>query len=137
MKIFYSTSVPTQTEYFQLFQSTGWNRDYKLTESELYMSIQNSTLCISAYDEQKLIGFGRMLSDRIAHAVLFDVIVSPDYQRNGIGSKITEMLIDKCKQSKIRDIQLFCATGKIGFYKKLGFKERPERAPGMEMRLRY
>ena len=48
-----------------------------------------------------------------------------------------EMLIEECKRLQIRDIQLFCAKGKIGFFEKLGFKNRHEDGPGMEIRNRY
>ena len=132
-----TTSLPTQHKYFKLFETTGWNKEYKLTSKELYQSIQNSSYCISAYENNKLIGFGRMLSDRIAHAVLFDVIVLPEFQRNGIGSKIMEKLLEECRKNKIRDIQLFCASEKLGFYKKFGFEVRSEDGPGMEIRFRF
>jgi ribosomal protein S18 acetylase RimI-like enzyme len=137
MNINITASLPTEQEYFELFETTGWNADYKLTSGELFQSIQNSFYFVSAYKDEKLVGFGRMLSDGIAHAVLFDVIVDPEHQRKGIGKKITEMLIEECKRLKIRDIQLFCAKGKIDFYKKLGFQSRSDDGPGMEIRLRY
>ena len=132
--IAFKTSLPSAEEYFKLFESTSWNKDYKLTSEELYQSIQNSSYCISAYNNEKLVGFGRMLSDGIAHAVIFDVIVLPKFQGTGIGSEIMEKLLEECRKNKIRDIQLFCADGKIGFYKKFGFKARPENCPGMEIR---
>ncbi len=137
MRINFSTELPKQKEYFHFFETTSWNKEYKLTSKELLQSIQNSSYCISAYNNEKLVGFGRMLSDGIAHAVIFDVIVLPEFQGNGIGGMITEMLIEECKRLKIRDIQLFCADGKIGFYEKFGFKIRSGNRPGMEIRLRY
>lgn len=137
MKIRFNNDLPTADQFYNLFITTGWNDDYKLTSAELYLALQNSFYLVCAYHEEELIGLGRMLSDGIAHAVLFDVIVTPKYERNGIGSKIMKDLLAKCKDLKIRDIQLFCAEGKIGFYKKFGFEPRPEKAPGMEIKLRY
>ena len=119
MKPLLTTSLPTQQEYFELFETTNWNQDYKLTPEELIISIQNSSYCISAYYNEKLIGFGRMLSDGVVHAVIFDVIVIPKFQRKSIGSVIMEKLLEECKRNKIRDVQLFfCANGKTDFYKK-------------------
>ncbi len=132
-----TTSLPTQHEYFNLFETTGWNKDYKLTLEELYQSILNSSYCISAHVDDNLVGFGRILSDGIVHAVLFDVIILPEFQRNGIGSRIMEKLLEECRKNKIRDIQLFCANGKLEFYKKFGFEVRSEDSPGMEIRLRF
>lgn len=137
MKINLSTKFPKRKEYFELFETTGWNKAYQLSPEELYKSIQNTSYCISAYSNKKFVGFGRMLSDRIVHAVIFDVIVLPEIQGNGIGSKIMEKLLEKCRKDKIHDIQLFCADGKIEFYEKFGFKARPEDGPGMEIRNLY
>ncbi|MCF7793735.1 MAG: GNAT family N-acetyltransferase [Candidatus Cloacimonetes bacterium] len=137
MKIDFKNDLPEADQFYDLFITTGWNEDYKLTSSELYLALQNSYYVVCAYHKDEFVGLGRMLSDGIAHAVLFDVIVSPKFERNGIGSKIMKNLMTKCKELKIRDIQLFCADGKIEFYKKFGFVSRPQNAPGMEIRLRY
>jgi len=137
MDLVLTASLPTEQEYLKLFKTTGWNKDYNLTSEELFKSIQNSSYCVSAYDEDKLVGFGRMLSDGVAHAVLFDVIVLPEFQGESIGREITEKLLEVCRSNKIRDIQLFCAIGKIGFYEKLGFKKRSDECPGMEIIIRY
>ena len=51
----------------------------------------------------------------------------------GIGKEIMHLLITKCKKHKIRDIQLFSAKNKAGFYEKLGFKKRPEYSPRMQL----
>ena len=91
---------------------------------------------MSACHKEKLVGFGRMLSDGLLHAVLFDVIVLPEYQRNGIGAEIMNRLLDKCKKHQIRDIQLFCAENKLSFYEKMGFQPRPDNAPGMEIKIK-
>ncbi len=41
-------------------------------------------------------------------------------------------LVEECKRAGIRDIQLFWARGKRGFYEKRGFAARGEEAPGMD-----
>lgn len=77
-------------------------------------------------------GFGRIISDGIVHALILDVIVLPEMQGEGMGKEIMNKLILKCKKHNIRDIQLFCAKDKAGFYEKLGFERRDENAPGMQ-----
>jgi ribosomal protein S18 acetylase RimI-like enzyme len=68
------------------------------------------------------------------HAMIYDLIVSPDFQNQGIGTRILEMLLKRCREANIRDIQLFCARGKQAFYEKRGFVARPQDAPGMQYR---
>ena len=137
LEIYYTNSLPEVEQYFTLFESSGWNKDYKATPEELISTIKESWFSVSAYHKEKLVGFGRMLSDGLLHAVLFDVIVLPDYQRNGIGTEIMKRLLDKCKKHHIRDIQLFCAENKQSFYEKLNFHSRPDNAPGMEIKIKY
>ncbi|NQV19443.1 MAG: GNAT family N-acetyltransferase [Armatimonadetes bacterium] len=137
MKIDYRIELPEKKQYFILFESTGWNEDYKMNADELVQTLRNSWFIYCAYFKNKLVGFGRILSDGFLHAVLFDVIVLPEFQREGIGKEIMKKLIDECKKNNIRDIQLFSARGKQEFYEKLGFEARPENAPGMEIRIKY
>lgn len=132
MDITYSVVLPNKKDFYDLFLSTGWNDEFKLNSDELERAISKSYFTVSAYNGEFLVGFGRIVSDGIIHAMIYEMIIHPDYQRRGIGTEILNRLIQKCKEDKIRDIQLFCARGKKEFYKKHGFVSRPEDAPGMQ-----
>jgi N-acetylglutamate synthase-like GNAT family acetyltransferase len=136
MSIEYKETIPKSNEYYNLFQTTGWNDDYKADENELHRGISNSWYSISAYSHNKeLIGFGRIVSDGVLYALISDVIVDPANQKQGTGSAILENLIQRCKKSNIRVLWLFAASNKSNFYKKFGFSERPGNAPGMQLNL--
>ncbi len=136
MNINYTTSLPDKDQYFKLFESTGWNKNYNLNQDQVFETLLNSWYTISAYQDNKLLGFGRIISDGIMHALILDMIILPGYQNKGIGSSIINKLKEKCFSNKIRDIQLFSAKEKAGFYLKHGFTVRPENAPGMEIKLK-
>lgn len=129
----YTEELPTQDQFFDLFLTTGWNKKYELSKEELYEALKNSWYSISIFDNKQLVGFGRMICDGVVHALILDVIIHPDFQAKGIGKEVMSKLVTKCKEHKIRDIQLFSAKDKGGFYEKLGFKNRAETSPGMEM----
>ena len=132
MKINFRPEVPDVDQFWNLFQTTGWNERYQLLAEELARALQSSWYVLSVYDGERLVGFGRLVSDGVVHAMLYDLIVLPEYQGQGIGGKILERLVEKCKGVGVRDIQLFCAVGKRGFYEKRGFAARPDNAPGMQ-----
>ncbi len=134
MAIVYETTLPPKQQLFELFETTGWNAEYGVDADQLYSVFQNSWYYISAYDNDRLVGVGRLISDGLLHALILDMIVHPEYQLKGIGRRILEDLVDKCKAAKIRDIQLFCVKGKKGFYEKNGFRPRSENGPGMEIK---
>lgn len=134
MSIRLSEALPDKNEYFALFLTTGWNTQYRASPDEVEQANANSWLTVSAYDGDKLVGFGRVLTDFVLHAMIFDMIVLPEHQGHGIGTLILDRLVSRCKALGIRDIQLFCARGKRGFYEKNGFEVRAEDAPGMQLR---
>jgi GNAT superfamily N-acetyltransferase len=134
MEIAYRAELPPREEYFKLFNTTDWNKEYRVSAEELEFVNKNSWYVVSAYHGKKLVGFGRVITDYLLHAMIYDMIILPGYQNRGIGTRILEMLVRKCKEHHIRDIQLFCAKGKRTFYKKNSFQARPDDAPGMQLR---
>jgi len=126
------SEIPDGDQFWELFQTTGWNENYQLSPEELVQALRSSWYMLGAYDDGRLVGFGRLVSDGILHAMIYELIVLPDYQGQGIGGKMLEKLVKKCQQAGVRDIQLFCARGKREFYEKRGFIARPDNAPGMQ-----
>jgi N-acetylglutamate synthase-like GNAT family acetyltransferase len=138
MNIYLDTKLPDKNKFFELFLTTDWNKKYKLDVDELFLAIKKSWHVISAYENDQLVGFGRIICDGVVHALILDMIVHPLYKRRGIGTKILICLVKRCLEHNIRDIQVFCAKGKADFYMKNGFQPRPKEAPGMEFKkIRY
>ncbi len=130
----FKDTLPSKEAFYRLFESSGWNTEYHLDDNQLFEALTQSWYMISAYYNNSLIGFGRIICDGVLHALIVDVIVLPDYQNKGIGSAVMTRLVEYCRSKNIRDIQLFCAAGKAEFYEKLNFVKRPENAPGMEIK---
>lgn len=132
MSFEYSSELPPIEQFWPLFLTTGWNQRYQLDAEQYTQALAASWYFVCAYDGERLVGVGRILSDGVAHAMIYDMIVAPEYQGQGIGGQILERLVQRCQEARIRDIQLFCAKGMRGFYEKHGFKPRPDEAPGMQ-----
>ncbi|OEU55227.1 MAG: hypothetical protein BA862_00660 [Desulfobulbaceae bacterium S3730MH12] len=66
---------------------------------KLEFASQNSHTVCSAYLNEEIIGFGRAISDGQYQSVIYDVVVLPDYQNQGIGKLIMESLIEKLPKS--------------------------------------
>jgi N-acetylglutamate synthase-like GNAT family acetyltransferase len=132
--ILYSDTAAEPAAYFALFETTGWNEIYRRTEEELARTLRNSWHLVTATHDGELVGAGRLVSDGIQYAVVFDMIVAPEWQGRGIGSEILRRLLARCDEAGIRDVLLFAARGTESFYRSHGFAPRPEDAPGMIMR---
>ena len=72
------------------------------------------------WDDDRLIGAGRALTDGVTFAAVFDIVMLPEYQRKGIGSRIMEHL---AAASKAPNLILHAVPGKEAFYRKLGFRK--------------
>ncbi|KAK4200870.1 hypothetical protein QBC40DRAFT_199735, partial [Triangularia verruculosa] len=54
-----------------------------LSHSQLQTLVQNS-LCLGLYHDQELVGFARLITDRLTFAYLTDVYVLPSHQNRGL-----------------------------------------------------
>lgn len=135
MSYIISENLPSFEQFVELHEASGLikSKKGKYTREQLYQAAENSWYHVSLYDEAQLIAFGRMISDGVYQSLICDVMVNPNYQKQGLGKQIIEELVDKCKESGIQSIQLFSAKGKQLFYKKLGFEERELDAPAMTL----
>ena len=69
-----------------LNKNTLWAN--KRSSKNIKKMLSNSTIVVSAWENSKLIGFGRATSDEIYRAVLWDIVVEKKHQKNGIGKII-------------------------------------------------
>ncbi len=87
--------------------------------NKLKRAFEASYAVVVAYDTDRLVGMGRALCDGEYQAVIYNVVVLPEYQGKGIGKIIIEML---CEQLPVENIILYSVPGREGFYLKCGFK---------------
>lgn len=127
----YEEKLPPVDLYWPLFEHSGWNARYQLNPHDLARAMTGSWYAVSAWDGGRLIGFGRVVSDGVLHAMIYEMMVDPAFQNHGIGGTILEMLVSRCLAAGIRDVSLLAAPGKAEFYRKRGFVARPDDAPGM------
>ncbi|KAG6595633.1 putative acetyltransferase TAP2, partial [Cucurbita argyrosperma subsp. sororia] len=80
---------------------------------------------------KKLIGMARATSDHAFNATIWDVLVDPSYQGQGLGRALVEKLIRALLQRDIGNIALFADSQVVEFYRNLGFEPDPEGIKGM------
>lgn len=83
-------------------------------------AFENSHTVVFVFDDDKLVGFGRAVSDGAYEAAIYDVAVLPEYQGKGIGRLIISSIVKKIPQC---NFILFSSPGKEEFYKKLNFRK--------------
>lgn len=73
---------------FISFANQIWQGDYDLEKTAAALS---KTQNITAYDGDKLVGCLRILSDDYFFGTITELLVLPDYQKQGIGSKLLQL----------------------------------------------
>lgn len=104
-----------------LFQLVGWSDGTETPEQKEQFSVgfQNSTLVVSAWDGERLVGAVRVLSDRMFRSVLYDLAVDPSYQDRGIGRELVRRCIGHFPNSE----WLVQTTPQVaGYYETCGFQ---------------
>tara|TARA_Y100001968_G_scaffold315191_1_gene341513 strand:+ start:370 stop:822 length:453 start_codon:yes stop_codon:yes gene_type:complete len=100
-------------------QNTLWAKGR--TIGQIKKMLANSNVIITVWNENDLIGFGRATTDQVYRAVLWDIVVSKNVQRVGLGKIIVEELLNDKKLSSVEKVYLMTTNSK-DFYKQLGFK---------------
>lgn len=120
--------------YLFLRQCVGW---IELDKKQAQTALNNSLKIVTAFDDEKPIGMGRVVGDGAVISYIQDLIVIPEYQKMHIGSHIIEQLkafvYGITAQNTNMMLCLMCAKGREAFYKKHGFIPRPTDSlgPGM------
>ncbi len=112
----------TLEEYKKLIDLLDWK---KASDRLIEISLKNSMTEKYVIDNE-IIGMARLVTDGGYAGLIMDVIVKPDYQSQGIGTKMINRLLERVKENLEEGeevmLQLLAAPGKIDFYKKFGFK---------------
>jgi GNAT superfamily N-acetyltransferase len=103
----------------KLFEAVEWVRREPV---ELKKAFASSSHVRFAYKGNELIGFGRTVDDGRYYALIVDLVISPKYQRKGIGAKILTELKDSLGGYYFTT--LTSAVGKEGFYLKQGWEKQ-------------
>ncbi|XP_062073085.1 histone acetyltransferase TAP1 [Humulus lupulus] len=122
-----------------LCDKVGWPRR---PLSKLAAALKNSYMVATLHsvrklpgsegnDQKMLIGMARATSDHAFNATIWDVLVDPSYQGQGLGKALVEKIIRALLQRDIGNITLFADSQVVEFYRNLGFEPDPEGIKGM------
>lgn len=130
----YQERTPTPDEYNILTEAVGWGKRKNKIVKE---ALKNTIYSLCVYDEDKLIGYGRIIGDKTIFLYIQDVMVIPEYQGKSIGTGIMKKLLEQIEEYKkinpeIRTY-LGASKGKEPFYEKFGFVSRPNEELGAGM----
>ena len=120
-------------EYMDMREAVGWG---KFAIEEAAEGLKHSFVwCIR--DNDRPIALGRVVWDHGYVMYIADIIVIPEYQKQGLGREIMENIMEfirsKMKPGYRIMVSLLAAKEKEAFYEKFGFVTRPNNSVGAGM----
>lgn len=114
----------TAKDFIRLKVVTGF-RDRPIEQVE--KALENNLFDVIAVCNDEVIGMGRLVGDGVMYWYLQEIIVLPEFQGKGIGTRIVDRLLEYIKDNTTPgtfvSIGLTAATGKDTFYEKFGFSK--------------
>ena len=101
----------------RLYDGAGWWPDWELEGIERAIE---ASVAVGAWDEERLVGFARAISDGVHRAYVEDVVIDTEYRGRGIGEKIVAALVEAIGDVHI--VSLFCEPERVEFYGRNGFR---------------
>lgn len=121
MEITYKFDVkPTVDQIIELYDKAGLPRP--INDKERIRKIyENSNLIFTAWDNEKLVGVSRSITDWAWSCYLADLAVNPEYKKSGIGKKLIELTKEKVGEQTM--VLLLSVPTAMEYYPKVGFSK--------------
>ena len=121
MIIIYKTGVIPVTEaIIELYIKAGLPRPTSDKE-RIQKMFENSNLVVTAWDNEKLVGISRSITDWVWSCYLADLAVDPGYKKSGIGKGLIQETRDKLGEQSM--ILLLSVPTALEYYPKVGFEK--------------
>ncbi|WP_314072835.1 GNAT family N-acetyltransferase [uncultured Granulicatella sp.] len=111
----------TVEDVLPLYEAVGWT-NYTTKPEMLKAAFENSLHVLAAFNEKGiLVGVLRAVGDGASILFIQDILVTPEYQHQGIGTKLLQQTLEKYKN--VYQIQLATDNSMktISFYESNGF----------------
>ena len=110
-----------ESEILSLYQSVGWSNYYK--HPEMLRRAYKGSLCIlGAYEKDTLVGVIRAVGDGASILFIQDILVHPDFQRCGIGTKLMRAMLERYDYVYQVELATDNTEKTVAFYRSMGFR---------------
>ena len=117
-------AVLTPEEAIALYQKSTLGERRPVDRPDVFAGmLKNANLIVTAWDDSRLVGIARSLTDFTYVTYLADLVVDVDYQHQGIGKQLIAETQRRVEPECM--IVLLAAPKANDYYPKLGFTHNP------------
>ena len=118
LKYEYQFNINDVEDMREVYYSNGWEGH---SQEDIIKIFNISTHVIIAKKDAKVVGFIRALSDGVFNAAIYDLVVHIDYQQQGIGKAMINLMLEHL--GELSCVHLISTTGNEVLYEKMGFRK--------------
>ena len=101
-----------------LREAVGWNR----MERDLADPRLRNAFHLCAFDGSRLVGYTAVVSNGVTDAYIQDVMVRPEYQRQGVGTQLMQRVLARLEEEQLYMVSVIYGDESLRpFYEKFGF----------------
>ncbi len=108
------------SDILPLYEAVGW-KFYCKHPDVVEAAYANSLCVLGAYDGEHLVGILRAVGDGLTILFVQDLLVLPQYQRQGIGTGLMKAFLERYPNVYQIELATDHTEKTIAFYKSLGF----------------
>lgn len=132
MKVTYQLSENQIKQLHKLYIQEWLTEERSLEETQKV--VRHSQVIIAMVDEKDvLVGFVRVLTDYTFKAMIFDLIVSSNCRRKGIGKRLLALVLGHKSLDAVKHFELYCLEEMGGFYEQFEFSGKLGKLKFMRM----
>ena len=123
--------IPDIDSYLRLRKNTGLSpRSRKAAE----LGLPNSLFAVTVYDDEKVVGMGRVIGDGGCNYEVVDVAIEPEYQGKRLGRSVMEAIMTYLDKNAPEGSYISLIADVPALYEKFGFKLCSPNSEGMYIR---
>jgi len=108
-------------QLMELYRHEWWTNNRTIEHTQAILKGSDVVIGICDEADDRLVAFARVLTDRIARAFIFDVIVAADRRGRGLGRRVVDQVLEHPAVKSVELVELYCRPELVPFYERMGF----------------
>ena len=121
MEVIYKLSNSHIQDLHDLYRNEWWTN--KRTFDQTKNCVEGSQIVIGLVENNKLLGFVRVITDFTFKALIFDLIINNKYRSQKLGKKLMHLVKNHEKLKDVVHFELYCLPEHKDFYKQFNFSD--------------
>ena len=115
-------------QLMDLYASEWWTAAREPDDVAAMVDASDFVVVLIHRPTDRLLGFGRVLTDFVYIAVILDVIVAREARGTGLGTILMNAIVNHPRLASVQSLELVCQPELVPFYGRWGFTEKVGRS---------